>query len=518
MPVRISRVNVAHPPHRVDQDEAVAAIARLGGDHRRAAAIARGSRIDARATILPPGAIATLGTAGDRNNRYRAAAPELAAEAVAGLGDFSGSAIGCLATTSCTGVALPGWGAGLIESARLSRACARLPITEAGCAGGVVALARAADYLRARPGAAALAVSVELCSLAFHPRGDDGNLTASLIFGDGAGAALLEQGDGPGLELLDDASWLIPASEDLLGFDLTDCGFYPRLDRRLAGCLGPAAVASVTRMLARNALACRDIGAWLVHPGGARILECPRRLALLATRLDALVLGRAAGERQHLIGRHLRRPPALPGRTAAGWRARRRDRVRSRRGDRAPPPAPVLMRLVVCAAMGAARLGELAWSRRNIAAAGPSDEGRWSRATYPLMVVLHTAVILAVALRGRNARPVWLSVLVAVQPLRAWTLATLGRRWNTRAAVPRAMSVATGGPYRFVRHPNYDVVAIELAALPLAFGLPAAALAATAMNAALLAARIPEEERLLARVPGYAETVGRRKRFIPGLV
>src|SRR4029079_3869523 len=120
---------------------------------------------------------------------------------------------------------------------------------------------------------AALAVAVELCSLAFHPGGDDGNLTASLIFGDGARGALLEQDEGPGLELVDDASWLIPESEDLLGFDLTDCGFYPRLDRRLADCLGPAAVASVTRLLARNALACRDVSAWLAHPGGSRILE-----------------------------------------------------------------------------------------------------------------------------------------------------------------------------------------------------------------------------------------------------
>lgn len=178
----------------------------------------------------------------------------------------------------------------------------------------------------------------------------------------------------------------------------------------------------------------------------------------------------------------------------------------------------MLIRLLVCAAMGAARLLELAYSRRNIASAGPTTEGRWSRRTYPLMVALHTATILLTAVRG-SSRPSWpfLVALFAVQPLRIWVIRTLGPRWNTRAAVPGSMSVETGGPYRFVRHPNYTVVAVELAALPLAFRLPGLALVASLANAALLSLRIPEEERLLERLPGYVDHFGHRPRFIPGL-
>ncbi len=166
-------------------------------------------------------------------------------------------------------------------------------------------------------------------------------------------------------------------------------------------------------------------------------------------------------------------------------------------------------------AMGAARLIELAYSRRNISGAGKSREGDGSRKTYPLMVVLHTAVIVVTALAGRHVRWRWLLVLLAVQPLRAWVIATLGRNWNTRGAVAETIEVQTTGPYAHVRHPNYVVVAIELAALPLAFGMRAIALAATLANVLLLAIRIPEEEALLNEAPGYREHFEKKARFIP---
>ncbi|MGI8925152.1 MAG: isoprenylcysteine carboxylmethyltransferase family protein [Tepidiformaceae bacterium] len=178
-----------------------------------------------------------------------------------------------------------------------------------------------------------------------------------------------------------------------------------------------------------------------------------------------------------------------------------------------------MTRLVVCAAMGGARLLELRLSRRNLAAAGPTSEGDWTRRTYPLMVALHAAVIVGTALKGRRkASPFWLAVLLAVQPLRLWVLTALGERWNVRAAVPQAMPVETRGPYAYVRHPNYGVVTAELAALPLAFGLWPLALGATAVNAALLALRIPEEEALLAEVPGWQEHFADKARFIPGVM
>jgi len=169
--------------------------------------------------------------------------------------------------------------------------------------------------------------------------------------------------------------------------------------------------------------------------------------------------------------------------------------------------------------MGAARLAELAWSRRNIDTSGPATEGEWSRNTYPLIVALHTSVIAGTFLFGRGRpRWPWLTLLLAVQPVRIWVLATLGRRWNTRAAVPDDVEIETGGPYALIRHPNYAVVAVELFALPLVFGLRWLGLAGTLANAILLAPRIREEEESLMRDPEYRRIMRRRKRFIPGVV
>lgn len=176
----------------------------------------------------------------------------------------------------------------------------------------------------------------------------------------------------------------------------------------------------------------------------------------------------------------------------------------------------MLTRIAVCALVTGARLAELAYSRRNLS--GKSlVEGGWSRRTYPFMVALHSDVITETLFRGGRPRRRWLVVLFAVQPVRAWVLWTLRSRWNARGAVPDDLEVETGGPYRFVRHPNYGVVAVELFALPMAFGLWRLAVRAAAINAALLALRIPEEERLLSRRPEYTAHFARKKRFIPGL-
>jgi methyltransferase len=168
--------------------------------------------------------------------------------------------------------------------------------------------------------------------------------------------------------------------------------------------------------------------------------------------------------------------------------------------------------------MGAARLAELRYSRRNIAAAGETAEGPLSRATYPFIVAVHTVAIAGTLLRGRRRASLpWLALLLAVQPVRLWVLATLGRRWNARAAVPAEMEVATGGPYAFVRHPNYTVVGIELFALPMAFGLWRLALFLAAVNCVLVALRLREEEAALDRLPGYREHFAGKKRFVPGV-
>ena len=169
--------------------------------------------------------------------------------------------------------------------------------------------------------------------------------------------------------------------------------------------------------------------------------------------------------------------------------------------------------------MAAARLFEMRQSSQNLEALGSTRESRLNRGIFPLIVALHVAVIGGTFLFGSHRpRVAWLALLLAAQPLRWWTLTTLGSRWNARGAVPEAMQVETGGPYAYVRHPNYSVVALELAALPAAFGLHRLALGATLANAALLAVRIREEEALLFELPGYYEHFAGKPRFVPFLV
>ena len=177
----------------------------------------------------------------------------------------------------------------------------------------------------------------------------------------------------------------------------------------------------------------------------------------------------------------------------------------------------MLTRLLVCAAMATARLGELALSRRNVEQAEAVEEDALNRAIYPLIVGLHAVTIVATLLFGRRRSGFWLLVLLSMQPLRAWVLLTLRGRWNARGAVPDELEVETGGPYAYVRHPNYLVVLVELLALPMAFGLRGLAFLATLCNAALLGVRIRGEEAVLMERPGYREHFADKKRVIPGV-
>jgi methyltransferase len=144
------------------------------------------------------------------------------------------------------------------------------------------------------------------------------------------------------------------------------------------------------------------------------------------------------------------------------------------------------------------RLGELAYARRNdrrLRAAGGSEHGRRH---YPLLVAVHAAWLAAIAaLIPAAAAPLWpwLAAYLGLQALRVWTVASLGAYWTTRViVVPGAASVRRG-PYRWLRHPNYLVVAGEIAVLPLVFGAWQIALAFTLANAAVLAVRIRVEAR-----------------------
>ena len=171
--------------------------------------------------------------------------------------------------------------------------------------------------------------------------------------------------------------------------------------------------------------------------------------------------------------------------------------------------------ILILAAVTAQRLAELAIARRNmrrLLARGAVEAGAGH---YPLLVMLHAAWLagLWAFAWDREANLAWLSAYLGLEALRVWTMASLGGRWTTRILVLPGEPLVRRGPYRFLPHPNYVVVAGEVAVLPLVFGQPLYALAFTVLNAMALRIRIRAEEAALlaARTPP-PQTRGRSKR------
>jgi methyltransferase len=152
------------------------------------------------------------------------------------------------------------------------------------------------------------------------------------------------------------------------------------------------------------------------------------------------------------------------------------------------------------------RLLELRLAKRNEAWARSQGAIEHAPEHYPWMVALHTAWILATffesSARGSQLGPfwfVWLGVFALAQFGRYWAISSLGPYWNTRILIVPGAKLVRRGPYRFIPHPNYLVVALELLTGPLIFGAWISAILFTALNAILLlGVRIPAEERALA--------------------
>ncbi|WP_059104452.1 isoprenylcysteine carboxyl methyltransferase family protein [Shouchella shacheensis] len=141
-------------------------------------------------------------------------------------------------------------------------------------------------------------------------------------------------------------------------------------------------------------------------------------------------------------------------------------------------------------------------------------------AHYPYMVSLHVAFFLAllveVTLAGRGVG-MWsivpFLIVLAAQCLRVWALLSLGRYWNTKIIVLPEAPVIERGPYRYFRHPNYLVVVLEIAFLPLVFQAYWTALLFSLLNGVMLVVRIRAEEEALAGETNYEEGFKRKKRF-----
>lgn len=146
--------------------------------------------------------------------------------------------------------------------------------------------------------------------------------------------------------------------------------------------------------------------------------------------------------------------------------------------------------------------------------------------SYRIMVATHVAWLVGCLVEPLIGPPstapsvlligVATGVLVLGQSLRFWALLTLGRRWNTRVVVGGAkFKVMAEGPYKYIRHPNYLAVILEIAALPLIGGAYLTALLASVTNSVVLAYRISDEDRALCSIDGYEESVGKLPALLP---
>jgi alkylresorcinol/alkylpyrone synthase len=318
---QITNIAVAVPEFPATQSEIRDAFARrfpLEG-RRLAAAMAYfdASGIETRYGVLPLAALTTPRTLSETMRLYAERALSLSVEVARAClagGAIAPEQIDLVIVTSCTGIMLPSLDAFLIDALGLRRDVRRLPITQLGCVAGAAALARAHDHLLGHPRGRVLVVAVELPSLNFQPLDvSTDNLISSALFGDGAAAVLMTGSELAGsaagpvawtsahpvsghahapahaplrprpITVVGTRCHTIPNSTHALGFDLRDDGFHSVLSKEIPGLLG-GVVGELFSQLARQGEATlRDLQAFVLHPGGKRILLALQQALGLAT-------------------------------------------------------------------------------------------------------------------------------------------------------------------------------------------------------------------------------------------
>ena len=155
--------------------------------------------------------------------------------------------------------------------------------------------------------------------------------------------------------------------------------------------------------------------------------------------------------------------------------------------------------IIILALVTLQRLSELIIAKRNTAQLQAKGAVEHGASHYPVMVLLHASWLLGLWWFGWNSTIIWPLMLayIALQGFRIWILATLGSRWTTRILTLPNETLVARGPYRFMRHPNYALVLLEVPLLPLALGLNAIAIIYCILNIAMLAWRIRIENAAL---------------------
>jgi alkylresorcinol/alkylpyrone synthase len=276
------------PPHVITQhDVARHAAPVFGGsfrDYERLAKVFETSGVERRHSAMPLEWYLTERSFEERTATYLAAATELFVSAARKALDEAGLAatdIDTVVTVSSTGIATPSIEARAAGRLGLRPDVRRVPVFGVGCAGGVTGLAVAARLAAVEPGSRVLLVVVELCTLSARiDKPDKTNLVAVALFGDGVAAAVLQCGHAPGAGLpvvraAAEHTW--PDSTDLMGWDVDGAGFSVILDRAVPPFVESHVAPVVDRVLGGWGLARGDIGRFVCHPGGAKVITALER-------------------------------------------------------------------------------------------------------------------------------------------------------------------------------------------------------------------------------------------------
>ena len=283
----LAAVHAVLPPHRYPQDKITEAFAEhvLGAakGHEVVRRIHTNTRVGSRYLALPLEQYKELTSFTDANNAYLEVAVDLAVEAIGGALQQAGIApdeVDVIFSTTVTGLGVPSLDARIAGRLGFRPDIKRVPLFGLGCVAGAAGIARLHDYLRGWPDHVGVLLSVELCSLTIQ-RDDTSmaNLVASGLFGDGA-AAVVAEGSGRvaprdriGPTIIDTRSHLYPDTEGVMGWDIGSQGFKIVLTAEVPDLVHQYLGTDNRRLLAEHHHTVDDVGAWVSHPGGPKIIE-----------------------------------------------------------------------------------------------------------------------------------------------------------------------------------------------------------------------------------------------------
>ena len=281
--MRIASVGSALPKHYFPQEVLTERLKEYWGSRLNSPQLLdrlyKNCAVDGRFLSLAPEAYYGITNFGQANNAWIKCAMEIGEQALCkalvGAGLTPGE-IDAIFMISVTGIASPSLDARLANRMGFPPRIKRIPIFGLGCVAGAAGLARASDYVRGFPGHVAALLSVELCTLTLQR--DDismANLISAGLFGDGAAAVIVAGADRQpdGLQVLATRSVFYPDTEHIMGWEITDKGFQIVLSPNLPALIEEHLGEDVEAFLSDYGLEHDDIGCWVLHTGGPRILE-----------------------------------------------------------------------------------------------------------------------------------------------------------------------------------------------------------------------------------------------------